>query len=156
MGDDAVRAERDEAERAITRVLYDYADRVDRLDVDGVLSCFTPDGEFDFGFGRVFAGQDGLRRLYTRLDMYRATSHHVSNVCIDVDGDTARVRSVLYALHIRREDDSVVHAWGQYLDEFARLDGRWLIRRRAFRASAEMGTVPDEGRETLYEFLPRS
>jgi ketosteroid isomerase-like protein len=142
-------------EHAITRTLYEYADRVDRLDVDGVLACFTPDAEFDFGFGRVFAGTDGLRRLYERLDMYRATSHHVTNVCIDVAGDTARVRSVLYALHIRH-DGTEVHAWGQYADEFARLDGRWLIRRRAFRASAEKGTEPDQGRETLYEFLPRA
>lgn len=143
-------------ERAITRTLYDYAHHVDRLDVDAVLSCFTPDAEFDFGFGRIFTGQDGLRALYTRLDMYRVTSHHVSNVCIDVDGDTARVRSVLYALHIRRTDDSLIHAFGQYVDEFARTDGRWLIQGRVFRASAELGTVPDQGRETLYEFLPRA
>lgn len=143
-------------ERAITRTLYDYAHHVDRLDVDAVLSCFTPDAEFDFGFGRVFAGHEGLRRLYERLDMYRATSHHVSNVCIDVDGDTARVRSVLYAIHFRREDDSLIHAFGQYADEFVRADGRWLIHRRVFRASAELGTVPDEGRSTLYEFLPRA
>ena len=152
---DGTRAALLDDERAITRTLFDYADRVDRLDVDGVLACFTADAEFDFGFGRVFAGADQLRRLYERLDMYRATSHHVSNVCIDVVGDVARVRSVLYAFHIRH-DGREVHAWGQYADRFTRSDGGWLIHRRAFRASAEKGTEPDQGRSTLYEFLPRA
>lgn len=142
-------------ERLITRLLYDYADRVDRLDVDGVLACFTSDATFDFGFGRLFAGHERLRALYTRLDMYRATSHHVSNVTIDVAGDSAHVRSVLYALHVRH-DGTEVHAFGQYADELTRTQRGWLIQHRAFRASAERGTVPDEGRSTLYEHLPRA
>lgn len=142
-------------ERAITRSLYDYCDYVDRCDFDGILSIFSPDGQYDLGLGRVFRGHDQLRDMFSRITANQATSHHVSNVCIDVDGDRARVRSVLYAYHLRRADQSEVHVWGQYHDTFVRDGDRWLVQERALRVAAEKGGVPESGRPSLYEFLPR-
>ena len=142
-------------EQHIRRSLAAYCDRVDRYDVPGILALFAPDGCYDLGFGRIFRGPRELRTLFRRVEVYRATSHHVSNIVVDADGDTATARSALYAYHVRREDDSEAHVWGQYQDSYIRLDGAWLVRSRSLRVAAERGTRPEDGRATLYEPLPR-
>jgi len=142
-------------ERAILNCLSDYCDLIDRFDLEALVGLFAPDGEYDFGFGRIYRGRDRLTELFGRVAVYRATSHHVSNVRIDLDGDRATVRSALYAYHVRSADGSEVHVWGQYLDQFAQVDGRWLIARRALRVAHEKGTRPEGGQATLYEPLPR-
>ncbi|MGI5508455.1 nuclear transport factor 2 family protein [Streptomyces sp. CA-106131] len=146
-----------EVERAVRRSLADYCDHVDRYDVPGILALFAPDGWYDLGFGRVFRGPVELRALFSRVEVYRATSHHVSNIVVDVDpaGDAAISRAALYAYHVRREDDSEAHVWGQYHDRFVRAGDRWLVQSRTLRMAAERGTRPEGGRVTLYEPLPR-
>ncbi|MEU1956051.1 nuclear transport factor 2 family protein [Nocardia rhamnosiphila] len=149
-----------EAERDIRRCIADYCEFVDRLDIEGIVSLFSPDATFDYGRGdgRVFTGHDELRRMWTRLDNYAATSHHVSNVAVDVlTHETAKARSDLYAYHVRRSDGSELHLWAQYQDDFRVVDGRWRIQRRVFRAVADKGSVPDKNvGDRLYEFLPRN
>lgn len=142
-------------EQQITNALSDYCWYVDRRDVDAVLGLFTPDGTFDLGHGRVHRGQDSLRRLYERLDVYTATSHHLTNPHITVAGETAAVRSGLYAYH-RRADSSELHLWGTYTDVFHQIDGRWLVATRSLRASAEHGGRPEGDAATHFEPLPRA
>jgi uncharacterized protein (TIGR02246 family) len=142
------------AEADIANLLADYCWYVDRLDVDGVLGLFSEDATFDLGQGRVHSGRDGLRSLYARLDVYAATSHHVSSSRIDVSGDEATARSGLYAYHVRH-DGTVMSLWGVYLDDLVRVDGRWLIRSRSLRACAEAGGRPEGDHPTQFELLPR-
>lgn len=142
-------------EQQINNLLADYCWHVDRRDVESVVALFAPDGTFDLGFGRVHRGVRELREMYERLDVYTATSHHVTSPRIDVRADTATARSGLYAYH-RRADDSELQLWGAYLDELRLVDGRWLITHRSLRASAERGGVPEDGRETRFEPLPRA
>lgn len=144
------------AERPILNLLSDYCDRIDRYDVDGLVALFTPDGVYDFGFGRLYGGPDELRSLFRRVEVYRATSHHISNVHLEIAGDRATARSALYAYHVRTSDGSAVHVWGQYLDDLRCRDGAWQIARRALRVAHEQGTRPEQGRASLYEYLPRS
>lgn len=143
-------------DRVIENVLSDYCDYVDRYDVDGVLSLFTRNAEYDLGFGRIFVGEQ-LRAMFSRVEIYRATSHHISNIRIEVDesAGVATVRCALYAYHVRRADVSEAHVWGQYADRFVRHGGAWLIQRRALRVAHEVGTRPEDGHDSLFEYLPR-
>jgi len=141
--------------REIQDCLSEYCDFIDRYDVDSLVGLFAADGAYDFGFGRIFRGHDRLRKLFRRVEVYRATSHHVSNTKITFAGDRASVRSALYAYHVRAVDGSEVHVWGQYLDDFVKVDERWLIANRALRVAHEKGTKPEGGLRTLYEHLPR-
>jgi ketosteroid isomerase-like protein len=141
-------------EVAIAKLLSDYCWYVDRLEVDAVLDLFSGDAVFDLGQGRVYDGRAGLRDLYRRLDVYAATSHHITNPRIDVRGDEATARSGIHAHHVRH-DGSTMTLWGVYLDELARVDGSWVITRRALRASAETGGRPEGGAATQFEVLPR-
>jgi ketosteroid isomerase-like protein len=145
-----------DSERLVLNLLSDYCDRIDRYDIGGVVDLFTDDGIYDFGFGRLYSGHAALRRLFRRVEVYAATSHHISNVHLVVAGDRAAVRSALYAYHVRSADGSEVHVWGQYLDDLVRQGETWRIARRALRVAHEKGTVPEDGRPTLYEPLPRA
>ena len=143
------------AVEAIRRVLFRYGEYVDRLHVDAVLELFTDDATFDFGFGRVFAGREQLRELFERLSLNEATSHHISNAIIDVDGDEARASSVVYAYHRRAATGEEVHLWGRYDDELVIDRERWRFRRRVLRAAAERGIEPAPGQATFYEPIDR-
>lgn len=142
-------------DRAILNCLSDYCHRIDLLDIDGVVDLFTPDGAYDFGFGRIYRGPGRLRDLFSRVEVYAATSHQVTNVRIDLQGDRATVRSSLYAFHVRAADATEVHVWGEYHDELVRSGERGLIARRALRVAHEKGTRPESGLPTLYEPLAR-
>lgn len=146
----------DHAERDILNLLSDYCDRIDRYDIDGVVGLFSEDGTYDFGFGRLYSGRTALRQLFRRVEVYSATSHHISNVHLRMDGNRASARSALYAFHVRSKDGSEVHVWGQYLDDLVRTGEGWQIARRALRVAHEKGTVPEDGRATLYQPLPRA
>lgn len=141
-------------EVAIANLLSDYCWYVDRLDVEAVLDLFSDDAAFDLGQGRVYVGRAGLRELYRRLDVYAATSHHITNPRIDVEGDRARARSGIYAHHVRH-DGTTMTLWGVYLDELVSVDGTWLVERRALRASAETGGRPEGDAPTQFTLLPR-
>ena len=106
------------------------------------------------GTQRVHQGRESLQLLYERLDVYAATSHHITNPRIEVSGATADVRSGLYAYH-RRRDHSDLHLWGIYTDEFRLVDDRWLIATRSLRSSAENGGRPEGDHSTQFEPLPR-
>lgn len=147
--------DRVDSERHIVNLLSDYCDRIDRYDVDGLVGLFTEHGTYDFGFGRMYTGRSSLRQLFSRVEAYRATSHHISNVHLVLDGQRATARSALYAFHVRSADASEVHVWGQYFDDLVHEDGTWRIARRALRVAHEKGTFPEDGRATLYEPLPR-
>ena len=140
-------ARRADDERAITRLLYAYCDAVDSNRSEDIVALFTPDAVFDLGYGRVYTGSDDLMRMFAALDFYRATSHDLSTVVIDFDGDdTARCRSHVYAFHLRADGGEPVHLWGRYTDTVVRSGGGWLISRRALRAAAELGAPPAAGR----------
>lgn len=140
----------------VARVLFAYADHVDRAQVDPLLALFTTDARFDFGFGRVFEGHEQLGQLFERLALNEATSHHVSNVVVDVEGDEATARSAVYAFHRRAGTGDEVHLWGRYTDRLVRVDGAWLFRERVLRAAAERGLEPEPGRDSFYEPIPRT
>lgn len=141
-------------EVAIANLLSDYCWFVDRLEVDSVLALFSEDAVFDLGQGRVHQGHDGLRDLFRRLDVYSATSHHITNPRIDVRGEKATARSGLYAHHVRH-DGTTMTLWGVYLDELVQHDGAWCVTHRALRSSAETGGRPESGASTHFALLPR-
>lgn len=141
-------------EQQVLNLLSDYCWYVDRRDVDAVVALFTPTAVFDLGFGRRHRGHDELREMYERLDAYVATSHHCTTPRLDLVADRGTVRSGMYAFH-RRPDGSLLHLWGAYLDEVVRTPAGWRFEARAIRASAEEGAVPEAGRPTRFEHLPR-
>jgi hypothetical protein len=122
------------AERAIEHALVRYARGVDRCDEGLIASAYHEDsydehGEFR-GTGTEFA--TWVVGLLSRV--FGATSHQMTNVTIELDGDAAKVESYVVAYHKTRAQEGanaqLVVVGGRYLDEFAQRSGEWKIARR--------------------------
>jgi len=130
-------------ERAVLRVLAEYAHALDAHDVETWVDTFTPDGIFDV----VVAGGRRLHREEGRAALTRWAQaapaggqrrHVLADPIVTLDGDQARVES--YWVLLERDDRArpVVGAFGRSSDRLVRLDGRWRIAER--RAEVESTT----------------
>ncbi len=127
-----------ERDRIHDRLLA-YCDGADRGDVEAIVQCFAADGVADYGPRVGAIGHDDLRTLFTRfLGSNEATSHHLTNVRITIDGDTASATSYISAWHLLRTGDHLtIH--GRYVDELVVVDGGWRIARRRLEVHGSDG-----------------
>ena len=115
---------------AITRLMVRYADRIDANDPAGAAACFAPDG---LGvYWGDYRGREAIaERLTGILAGFHATSHHLTNVQIELTGETtARAQSYVYAFHRLKDTFQHMHYWGRWVDELTKVDGEWLFARR--------------------------
>jgi ketosteroid isomerase-like protein len=121
---------------AIRSLMYSYARGVDERSLDGVLACFTDDADVALE-GAVESIAD-LRSFYG--DLFRAgprgigeaSTHLMSNVLADVEGDSAHV--VTQAVAYLRRGDVVMVRGIRYDDDCTRTSAGWRIARRRHRA----------------------
>lgn len=128
---DAKATVREFADRqAITELIYTYCECFDRNDPDGVAALFTDDAIIDYNpdtpsiTGAELAGTIavGLR------DTFAATSHHISNVMITLEGaDTARSLCYVDAWHRYHGGAPDGFLWGRYVHRYRRTDKGWRI-----------------------------
>ena len=128
--------------QSITDVIHAYCRFVDVVDAEGVASLFTDDCIVDYGpgLGPPTVGADVLaQRLAAGLPRFAATSHHVSNIEIDIATDGASATSVTYlqAWHRYPDDRPDATLWARYHDRFVRHDDRWLIAERTLRVAGQ-------------------
>ena len=127
--------------RAIENLLYTYADRIDRGDLDGVAELFTHGrihGQEGGGPETVFEGRDGVRNLYgmaTRIyedSGTTKTKHVTTNAIIEVDDEagTATAQSSYLVTQAAPELPLQVIITGHYRDTFHRVDGQWWFDTR--------------------------
>jgi ketosteroid isomerase-like protein len=142
---------------AIERVLFNYCDLVDRAHVDELAELFTDDAVIDYGYDRLITGREQIRGLFLdRLGRYLGTSHHASNVTIDMTSDTvATASSAVYAWH-RLPDGDTAEVWGRYDDELVREGSHWRLARRRIRAAGWRGFETPEGLPGPFEPITRS
>ena len=115
--------------RAIEQLMIRYCDRIDANDPVGAASCFAPDGVGVY-WGEYRGREAIAERLAGILDGFVHTSHHLSNVAVNVDGDRATALAYVYAFHRRTETNDFLHYWGRWVDELVKVDGEWLFARR--------------------------
>ena len=99
---------------------------------DPMLELFAEDAEMELATG-TFRGRDAIRSIFTGAaertgegGAARFIRHCTSTHQIDLlDPDRARGRCYYFVLTDRGLDH-----WGRYVDEYRRIDGRWLFWRR--------------------------
>lgn len=114
----------------ITDLLTRYASSVDRKDWQSWRSCFTEDAYIDY---RSAGGIDGDRETVARwleetLAQFPMTQHLVSNIDIEVDGDRATARAMLFN-PMGNPDGSTWFCGGYYNHELVRTPEGWRSRR---------------------------
>jgi hypothetical protein len=87
---------------ALIERINDYAYACDSRDWGLLASCFADDGIADYGeYGGRFEGPEAVVGLVrAALSGLDASQHLFSNHSVRIDGDTARVRSYLFAQHV--------------------------------------------------------
>jgi len=121
------------AEREITRVLYRYAQGVDRRVFEQIESCYWADGSDNRVEGSVADYIDWLREV---LPNVATSTHQYTNVLIDVDLPAGTARSEAYCFNASIFADPVANGAARlttclrYLDEWQQRDGEWRILNR--------------------------
>jgi uncharacterized protein (TIGR02246 family) len=127
--------------RAIEQLMVRYADRIDANDPEGAAACFAEDGIGNY-WGK-FQGRKAIAaRLSKILDAFAATSHHLSNVNIELDGDRATSMAYVYAFHRLADTNDPMHYWGRWVDRLVRLEEGW---RFAEREVVGIGSIEPDG-----------
>ena len=128
MADIDVRAD----EHDIAKVLVRYASGIDRRDWVAFRSCFTDDvvAEYD-GVGTWTDSAALTEFMVTSHESMGHTMHRLSNLAIEVDGDTATARSYVDAVLMAADGQTGLNPIGFYDDELVRTrDGCRIARRR--------------------------
>lgn len=121
--------------RQVEQLKYDYCRNYDSGDIDALVRLFTRDAICEMGFFGTWHGLDQIRTGYS--DLMTSTGipgsrrHLPSNPQIEVDGDWARGRWYLVDYRTEPGVTQPVRIIASYDDDYARVDGRWLIRRTA-------------------------
>lgn len=116
----------------ITRLLHRYCSMLDSMELELVRELFTTDCSVIYGPDERMQshGVDNLASSLRRLGRFARTSHHLSNVELDFEGqDAARGRSYVIAWH-QHPDGRMQTLYAEYHDRFVRTDGGWRIAER--------------------------
>jgi SnoaL-like domain len=123
------------AKQEITEMIYRYCRGMDRVDRKLSLNVWHPGGTVDYG--AAFAGKTAVEFVDWVSEVHEtmeATSHQITNILIDLDGEHATSESyVTAALRMKVGEvpsDRIVR--GRYLDQWAWQAGRWAIVHRKF------------------------
>jgi len=123
-----------DAER-ITSLLHEYASRLDAGDLDGVAGLFEHAELGSTRHDRRQRGAEEARTIYDGVIIYDdgtpQTLHQITNVVVQVDGETARARSCFTVLQVTGQGLHPILA-GEYHDRFERVDGEWRFTERIF------------------------
>jgi uncharacterized protein (TIGR02246 family) len=115
----------------IYELSYRYAAAVDRRDFDSFVMLFTADGLLlsdDF----TLQGRENIRQTIQNITEFKLTQHHVHNMIVDIQGDSAKGEVYCVANHLyEKENETRKLDWGiRYHDEYVKEESGWLIKQR--------------------------
>lgn len=124
---------RREDEHDIERVLVRYATGIDRRDWELFRTCFTDDVRADYEGLEPWHSADEITAFMAErhADMGH-TMHRLSNLAIEVDGDTATARTYVDAVLMASDGQTGLNPRGFYDDELVRTPDGWRIAHRRF------------------------
>lgn len=116
---------------AIQEVLAQHSRGVDRADESILKSTYWPDAEVAYG-GFNGPAHEFCAMLPGAIKRYAATQHCITNICIDLRGDEARVETYVNAYHYlaAEEGDTEMTYLGRYLDRMQKRGDVWKILHR--------------------------
>jgi len=110
-----------------------YTTALDAGDVETIVGCFTEDGALESPAVGIYAGRQGIREFAERFARFRANGsqlrHFISNLAVQVDGDTARATCYLLNV-ITQGGRTELMAPGRYDCQLAKVHGEWLFKHR--------------------------
>ncbi|GAA2848539.1 hypothetical protein GCM10010472_01820 [Pseudonocardia halophobica] len=135
---------------AVQEVLVRYCNSLTVKDYDGVASCFSKSADF-----AGMKGRDGIREVFAThfdvplrgglpIDVLHRGQYFLSNVQIEVDGDTATAFSFgrSHLLGSRGGELVLLVRSFSYTDDLVREEGEWVIAHRTHRLLSMYDAAP--------------
>jgi hypothetical protein len=111
-----------------------YSHAIDTMDWDLLDEVFTADAHIDYTSMGGIAGDLATQKAYlasTLPALFKPGYQHlVSNTLFEIDGDTARTRTMCFNPMVFQEQGQVLFCGLWYRDVLLRVDGRWRIVER--------------------------
>jgi hypothetical protein len=120
----------------IAELLTRYMRAIDRGDIAALRWCYAPGATEEHGGMYTGPAQEYIDRIGGALGNPRLVSTHtISNVLTEVDGDRAQSEHYVLALTRVKADGAVSDSLvaSRIVDDLVRVDGRWAIARRRLR-----------------------
>jgi uncharacterized protein (TIGR02246 family) len=147
-----------EAERQIVALIHRYNAVLDATDYDGWAQCFAEDGIFRGAHADWLVHRDKEAFVAAAVNRRHSAApnsrHFVTNVIVEVDGDTARSRCHLLVTTVAEGGTPTMSLTGEYEDFLVCEDGKWLFRERRVhvdgrhRSWPPLGEIPEAGEQT--------
>jgi hypothetical protein len=132
---------------AIHDLLVRYTRAIDTKDWSLLDSCFLPDADVDYTATGGVAGKYPEVRawLAKALAPFPITVHYVTNSQVELSGDRAKARTLVYNPMFFGNPDGSLHEFtvgATYVDELVWTADGWRIARRSEEAGFMQGTLP--------------
>jgi ketosteroid isomerase-like protein len=128
--------------QAITDLIHAYCYHFDRNEPAEVAALFSSDATIDYGpEAATIVGVDTIAAtIAVGLEQtFAATSHHVSNIQITLEGaDRAHAVTYLYAWHRYVDGSPDGELWGRYHHRFVRTGEGWRISELVLTAAGSV------------------
>jgi 3-phenylpropionate/cinnamic acid dioxygenase small subunit len=136
----------------IQELLVRYSHTLDTHDWDAWEQVFTPDAMIDYT--ETGGPRGGVKETRAFLESVMPTTfssyqHMIGNTVLEIEGDTARARSILFNPMVMSGDEPTVFFVGLwYRDELVRTSDGWRIKdryeERSYTYNMPPGLVPTE------------
>ncbi|MES2363900.1 MAG: nuclear transport factor 2 family protein [Pseudomonadota bacterium] len=149
------------SKQAITELLYKYPRALDRLDRDLLMSIGHPEAKVEFGksvFPNWTAYTDWMMKAHAEM---LGNNHRITNILIEVRGDTAVSESTGTATLLVKQDKGPDYEerWmhSRYLDKWSRRGGKWgLDYRQTVMDYRTVKPVSAADVKSMYQVGPRT
>jgi len=125
----------------IRQLVSKYSLSLDMRDLDAHVNLFAP----DIRVSREAMGREALKAWLddTLRLQFTGTSHHIGNHIIEFD-DPDHAHGILYSKNEHETGEQWVIMQMIYWDNYERIDGRWLFRRRlpCYWYAADLNSPP--------------
>lgn len=133
----------------IAEALARYAYGIDDRDFEVVRALFTTDAHLDYtASGGPAADRDKvIAWIESGMGVVGPSQHLVTNVVVDLDGDEATSRCLLFnPMIMPLKDPLLLYLGGGYRDDWRRTDDGWRIVHRVqeivWSSNGPVGTIP--------------
>lgn len=126
--------------QAISEVIIKFARALDRMDGDLMKSTYWPDAieeHQDPIYPDLFHWNDNAHTFVPiamkGFEALETSQHRISNILIELDGDTAKAEAYVYAYHVAKDEKGVDHEGilgGRHLFNFVKKGDTWKIQHR--------------------------
>ena len=119
---------------AIEDTLNRLCRALDQADWEAMRDLLAPDVSWtSAAFGTHHGAEGWIENQVSSRSRLERAQHLISNLIVELDGDTARVESYVQGYDVfTGHEERVIRIVGTYHDELARIDGRWLVTSRRF------------------------